>query len=338
MNAVSAVRMRTRAVDAEVLAYGGLTCAAIGWAAAYVAGKVVLAQMTPLAVAAWRFAVAALVLLPFAIRSRPGRDARPAAASLAVLVVCGGVLYPWLFLVALSRTSATNAALLIALNPIFTLLLAPLIGEPLNRHRLGGVLVALLGAATVITRGHPGTLTSLAFNSGDLLALAAAALWSVFNLASRGAMARLTPAFTNCVVCGVGSVALFALAASQHPWAQLRAAGAVAWSGLAVMAIVSTVVSGQLFLLGVRTLGVSRTVVFIYLMPVLTAVLATTLLGEQFYAAQAVGGAAVLAGVYWSTRVPAAGRVSPPRPPSRRRARCAARAARRPVRENSGPG
>ena len=73
MNAVSAVPMRTRAVDAELLAYGGLTFAAVGWAAAYVAGKVVLAQMTPLAVAAWRFAVAALVLLPFAIRSRPGR-------------------------------------------------------------------------------------------------------------------------------------------------------------------------------------------------------------------------------------------------------------------------
>jgi len=79
MNAVSAVQMRTRSVDAEVLAYGGLTLAAVGWAAAYVAGKVVLAQMTPLAVAAWRFAVAALVLLPFAIRSRPGREAWPAA-------------------------------------------------------------------------------------------------------------------------------------------------------------------------------------------------------------------------------------------------------------------
>ncbi len=288
MNAVSAVQMRTRSVDAEVLAFGGLTLAAVGWAAAYVAGKVVLAQMTPLAVAAWRFAVAALVLLPFAIRSRPGREAWPAAGSLAVLVVCGGVLYPWLFLTALSRTSATNAALLIALNPIFTLLLAPLIGEPLNRHRLGGVLVALLGAATVITHGHLGTLTSMAFNSGDLLALVAAALWSVFNIASRGAMARLTPAFTNCVVCGVGSIVLFMLAASQHPWAQLRAASVEAWSGLAVLAIVSTVLSGQLFLRGVRTLGVSRAVVFIYLMPVVTAVLATTLLGEQFYAAQAV--------------------------------------------------
>jgi len=56
----------------------------------------------------------------------------------------------------------------------------------------------------------------------------------------------------------------------------------------------------------VRTLGVSRTVVFVYLVPVLTAVMSTMLLGERFEAAQGVGGAAVLAGLYWSTRAPAA--------------------------------
>jgi len=62
------------------------------------------------------------------------------------------------------------------------------------------------------------------------------------------------------------------------------------------------VFSGQFFLMGVRTLGVSRAVVFVYLMPVLTAVLSTLLLGERFEISQAVGGATVLAGVYWSTR------------------------------------
>jgi len=52
----------------------------------------------------------------------------------------------------------------------------------------------------------------------------------------------------------------------------------------------------------VRTVGVGRTVVFVYLVPVLTALMSTTLLGEQFLPAQAVGGATVLAGVYWTTR------------------------------------
>jgi len=293
---------RPAQLDAEVLAYAGLTVASLGWASAYIAGKLALAEMTPLSVAAWRFAVAAAVLMPFGARGVPWREVRRVAAPLAVLVACGSVLYPWIFLLALSRTTATNTALLIALNPIFTMLLAPLIGERLTAHRLAGVLLALLGAATVIMKGDLRHLTSLALNSGDLFAVAAAALWALFNLASRRVVTHLTPAFTNSLVYAVGGVALYLLALPEHPWAQLHAASATAIGGVVGMALGSSVLSGQFFLMGVRTLGVSRAVVFVYLMPVLTAVLSHLLLGEEFHAAQAIGGGAVLAGVYWSTR------------------------------------
>lgn len=162
-------------------AYAGLGMASLGWASAFVLGKFALAEMTPLAVATWRYAVASLVLLPFAWRSRaegsPGDvvDAiavgeepamfhesqrasagpllpRRVAAALAVMVISGGVLYPWLFLGALARTSATNTSLLIALNPLLTLLLTPLVGERLGRQRLIGATLAFLGAILVICR------------------------------------------------------------------------------------------------------------------------------------------------------------------------------------------
>jgi drug/metabolite transporter (DMT)-like permease len=218
------------------------------------------------------------------------------------MVVCGGVLYPWLFLVALSRTSATNTALLIALNPVLTLLFSPLVGERLDRRRLAGVLVALVGAATVITRGDPAHLAALSLGSGDLVALAAAATWATFNLTSRHVVGHLTPAFTNCVIYALGAVALYVLGSGDRPWAQLAAATPTAVAGVVVMAVLSSVIAGQFFLVGVRTVGVGRTVVFVYLVPVLTALLSTTLLGERFLPAQAVGGATVLAGVYWTTR------------------------------------
>jgi drug/metabolite transporter (DMT)-like permease len=67
------------------------------------------------------------------------------------------------------------------------------------------------------------------------------------------------------------------------------------------MAVLSSVVAGQLFLMGVRTLGVSRSVAFVYLVPVLTAALSATLLHERFSAAQGLGGAAVLLGLYLSS-------------------------------------
>jgi drug/metabolite transporter (DMT)-like permease len=302
MDAAPAVAPVASRFDAELLAYAGLTAASLGWASAYVAGKLALAELTPLTVAASRFAVAALILVPFGVRGAPWREVRRVARPLLVLVGCGSVLYPWVFLLALSRTTATNTALLIALNPVFTILLAPLIGERLSAQRVAGVTLALVGAATVITKGDVRHLTALSLNSGDLLAVMAAAIWSVFNLASRHVVLRLSPAFTNSVVYVVGGLALCILALPEHPWMQVRAASMSAIAGVVIMAVGASVFSGQFFLMGVRTLGVSRAVVFIYLMPVLTAVLSVLLLGERFGPAQLLGGGAVLAGVYWSTR------------------------------------
>lgn len=293
----------TRPAD-HTLAYAGLAVSTVGWAAAFIAGKVVLAEMTPLSVAAVRYAAAATILLPFALRRRTG-DLAAVAAPLAVMIVCGGVLYPWLFLLALRRTTATNTALLIALNPVFTILLAPLVGERLDRGRMLGVLLALAGAATVITAGEPaavGDLVRGAGNVGDVLAVTGAATWALFNLASRRVVTQLSPALTNCVVYGIGSLALFGLGRTEHPWAQLQAVTPLAFGSLLTMAILSSVVAGQFFLFGVRTVGVGRTVVFVYFVPVLTALASVTLLGEPFHTAQAVGGACVLAGVYWTTR------------------------------------
>jgi drug/metabolite transporter (DMT)-like permease len=95
---------------------------------------------------------------------------------------------------------------------------------------------------------------------------------------------------------------LFALASGEQPLRQLAAASPAALAGIAVMAILSSVLAGQFFLSGVRAVGVNRSVVFVYLVPVLTAVLSVALLGEAFHVALAVGGAAVLSGVYVTTR------------------------------------
>lgn len=303
MRARSRVRARIDTVPVRRRAYIGLCVASVGWASAFLCGKVALAELSALTAGAWRYGLAALVLLPFAWRRRGAADVRAAWRPLAIMVVCGGVLYPWAFLAALQRTSATNASLLVALNPALTCLLAPLVGESWTRSGLLGIALALVGAALVITHGDVAVLTRLtAAHGGDLLALVAAAVWAMFNLAARGVVAHVPHARINAIVYGLGGAALFALAGPEHPWQQVTNASAAALAALAAMAVLSSVLAGQLFLYGVHRIGVSRTVVFIYLVPVLTAAAATLFLGEPLLPAQIVGGAAVLAGVWVTTR------------------------------------
>jgi len=300
----SSSAIATPAVDegGERLAYVGLAVSSACWASAFIIGKLVLAELPALPVAALRYALAAAMLVPWAVRQRGELRTGGAWGSLAVMIVCGGMMYQWLFLVALTHTTAANTSLLISLNPVFTVLAAPLIGESLSRERLAGVGLALVGAAIVVTRGNLEVVRTLAFNIGDVIALAAGVSWTAFNLASRRAMTRMSPALVNFLVYGVGALALALVALAGGSLTRLASASAGSLAGIGAMALLSSVLAGQLFLIGVRRVGVSRTVVFIYLIPVLTAVFSTTLLGEPFGAAQAVGGAAVLAGVYWSTR------------------------------------
>jgi drug/metabolite transporter (DMT)-like permease len=297
---------RVAALRPSTRAYAGLCLASMAWASAFIFGKVVLAEISALSAGAWRHALAALVLFPIAWRARHRANLHAARIPLAVMIVCGGVFYPWTFLAALERTSATNTSLLIALNPALTFLLAPLVGERYTRHGLLGIALALIGASLVITHGDIAVLTSLsATRWGDLLALVAAALWATFNLASRGVVAHVPNALTNALVYGLGCLALFALASPQHPLQQIAHASPAAVGSLLAMVALSSVLAGQLFLYGVHTVGVGRTVVFVYIVPVLTAVASSLLLNEPLLPAQIVGGAAVLAGVYVATRTPA---------------------------------
>ena len=293
-------------------AYLGLSLATLGWASAFIAGKFVLAEMTPLAAATWRYAIATLVLLPFAVRAGRERRATPrgghaglsaAIVPLGLMVLFGGVAYPWLFLGALARTSATNTSLLIALNPVLTLVLTPIIGEPFERRRLIGAAIAFAGAVLVISGGHPSRLAGLELNTGDLLALIAAGCWAIFNIASRPVVGRLAPSIVNSIIYTGGFFALLFLARGEHPLGQLLGASWLAIAGIAAMALLSSVLAGQFFLIGVRTAGVGAAVVFVYLVPVLTAVLSAAILGEHLTIAQAAGGSAVLGGLWLATRV-----------------------------------
>jgi drug/metabolite transporter (DMT)-like permease len=204
------------------VAYLGLSCAALCWASAFIAGKLALVELTPLTLAAWRYVFAVAMLLPFVLRRSAWRGIGDHPGRLAVMVLCGGVLYPSLFLGALSRTTATNTSLLIALNPTLTALLAPLAGERIDPRRLPGILLALLGAALVITKGDLGRIGEIGHASGDVLAVVAASCWVGFNVASRRVVGRARPAAINSVVTASGRSPCSLSRARRSPCASSR--------------------------------------------------------------------------------------------------------------------
>ena len=81
------------------------------------------------------------------------------------------------------HTSATNIALIFSCSPILVSLLEALIWrKPLPATRVAGLLLALGGVLTVLSRGDADVLARLAFGQGDLWVLLAATGWAFYTV------------------------------------------------------------------------------------------------------------------------------------------------------------
>ena len=96
-----------------------------------------------------------------------------------VLAVFSNTLYCWAENTALTLTQATNVSILVSTSPIIAALLLMLLqkGERLNRKQGTGFTVAFAGVILVVFNGA----VALKLNPvGDLLALVASASWAVY--------------------------------------------------------------------------------------------------------------------------------------------------------------
>lgn len=208
-----------------------------------------------------------------------------------------------LFAEGLLRSRASNAALVMALSPLASALLAAIaFREPLTLQRSLGVLLGFAGVAAVVL-SHPGAGLSSA-GVGDLLIIS-----SVLSFAAGGAMVqRLARQIHPLTICWltycIGTVLLVAHTALGP--APLSAAALFPgwWPWLLVLfsGIFATAVCNVVWNQAIATIGVARTAVFLYWVPVFGVLFAALLLGEQLTLWHLAGFAAVMGGTWLGTR------------------------------------
>ena len=92
----------------------------------------------------------------------------------------------------LARSTASNGALLIIVEPVAIMLLGPVVlGERLTRREAAGAALAVLGAAIVVVNGVPGVTQTLAPHwRGDLLLVLSGLGYASYSLLGRDVLAR----------------------------------------------------------------------------------------------------------------------------------------------------
>ncbi|HUT87447.1 MAG TPA: DMT family transporter [Candidatus Heimdallarchaeota archaeon] len=271
---------------------------ALFWAGSFIAGKVAVAEVPPFTVAFLRFLVAGAILLPFALRQegfpRPGWRGWLWLIAAGAVGICG---YHALFFWGLRETSASTSSLIVALNPLFTALLAvALFKEGFSLRHGAGFFLAIVGIALITTEGKLGALFTGGLSRGDLLTLGATLTWSGYTLIVRVLSSRFTPLTAISWASAVGTVLLLPLSLYERPC--FSSISLPSWGSILYMGILPSALGYLIYNHGLARLGVRRSTAFIYLVPVFTLLLAQVMLHEAITLVKGFGAVAVLTGVY----------------------------------------
>ena len=280
---------------------------AVLWGTSWPAGKVLAQSLPPFTASAWRFAIAVLVLLAWLQISGGmaalARLSRRQWLGLAAAGAVGVFGYGVFFMLGLAQVPAGRAALVVTTNPVFTMLLAAWwFGERLNWKIGAGMVMAVAGAITVITRGAPWLLFTGGLGAGEWLLFGCVASWVGYTLIGRRLLGGIDALATATVSAGFGLLFLLAAAlAFEGTGSTGLAAPLQARSGVIValvfLAIGATVLAYAWYFDGVARLGAGAASAYISLVPVFGVATSAWWLGERLDASLVIGGTLVVGGM-----------------------------------------
>ena len=274
------------------LALGTFAGAVVVGGSNFVAIRFSNRELDPLWGAGLRFALAAAVfgLLCAALRL-PFPRGRVLGLVLTYGLLAFAAAYGCLYW-AMQEVPAGVAAVVLAVGPLLTLLLAVVHGlERLSGRALAGALIAVGGSALIFFQ--PG---SVAFGWRSFVLLVLAALAAAESVVVSKRCGRQHPVVMNFIGMSVGAAVLLVVSALAGEHLVLPAEGA---TQLALVYLGAGTVALFLFVLVVvqRWTASATSYVFV-LMPIVAVTLGALVADERITATTILGGAIVCAGVY----------------------------------------
>jgi drug/metabolite transporter (DMT)-like permease len=260
-----------------------LTLTALFWSGNMVLGRGIRADVPPMALAFWRWAIAFALVLPLALPHL--KEQWPLLKKgwkpVVILGFIGVGGYNTFAYIALQYTSATNAVLLNSFIPVATIAISwAFLGKHLKRLEGLGVVISLCGALTIVAHGDLNILFHLNLNLGDAWMLLAVLVWAIYTVGLAWRPSGVHPMLMLAAMTAVGLAALlpaylWEMASGRHINVYLGSLASLAYVGIFPSFL------GYIFYnRGVAEVGASKASLFIHLMPVFGTLLSALFLNE----------------------------------------------------------
>jgi drug/metabolite transporter (DMT)-like permease len=215
---------------------------------------------------------------------------------LALVIVCGSILAPLLLLYGLNETTASNTALLLNAECLFTVLIAFFfLRERGEKKDYFGIFLLFIGVIILTTNAQFQNLTLTEQFIGNLLIIGACFFWGIDNNLSKFLSKKRDIVFVTGLKCFIGGGVLlvisqilgisFSIPLVSIPYILTVGAFGIAFSIL-------------LFLFALREIGSMRTGIIFSSSSLFGALFALVVLKEPFSIIQLVAGVIMLIGIY----------------------------------------
>jgi drug/metabolite transporter (DMT)-like permease len=286
------------------IAEAGVLLTVLMWSANFVVVKAAIGALGPLTFTTARYSVAAITLFLLA-RWRFGAIRRPGRLTLPLigLGMLGFGGYQVLWTTGLTQITAGDSALIIAVSPVATALLAGAVGlDRLTAPKFAGALIAFLGVAVVI--GSGAGLAIGASLAGDLLTLTAALLWAVYTVSGTRVLRHVDPLTATAWTVLGGFLFLIPFGIWEAVTAPPASIPPAAIAAIGYSGVLAAGVANVLVFNAVRLVGPTRASSMQLLVPAGAVLLGALFLGESVGVAQVAGGVVIVLGVAITRRAP----------------------------------
>jgi drug/metabolite transporter (DMT)-like permease len=274
------------------------------YATSYVVIRLVLADVPPATLGFLRLALGWLVLLPLG----RGRVQGPASSSDHALLIAMGVAgfaTPYALInLGMAESTATHAALLVIVEPMTLILLAPLLlGERLRGLEVAGAALALLGGAAVVVNGIPGvSMAILPHGRGDALIVLAGVAFASYSLLGRPLLHRHDPVAVTSRSIMWGAIAMAPFALYEWSTGTRPTWTATAVAGTLYLAVAMTAVGYLVWNWALARVPAPRAAIFLNVQPLGGALLGVFVVGETATVFTAAGAVLIVAGLSMTIR------------------------------------
>jgi len=280
-------------------AYAMLIATQILWASALIVARGAHELIPPIAFSFWRWVIAALIMAPLAIpllrTAAPDlKNKIPKIFLLGFFLAVGSTGLVW----AVQFTTATNASLVAASQPIVTALVAWLmLKDRLTKLQLLGVVAATAGIVLMVARMQLDVLLSLSFNPGDAIMLASVFFYALYTINLHRWLTGVHPLLMLFLAAVTGSLLLAPAAVAEAYFVGMMIISPASIGAILFMAIVPTVIATTMWNASLGVVGPNRATIFMNLLPIFGIFFGVLLLGEVLYRYHIIGGLLVCAGI-----------------------------------------